>query len=550
MSYSAATYYVDYVNGSDTARSAVNIDSSTNAEPIEITTAVAHGLITGSVTTIAGHETNTNANGVWKVTYVSSTKFTLNGSAGNGEGANTGTSTSNGGGRWSDAWKTLSTEGASEARLQAGDTIRIAKSEAPSSMGSATWTSGSGTVTLSSAQTLNVTRCESTWTAQNSATCNTSLLRKEGSYAAYTTAPNPTATTTLYSYFATGALDLSSYQKLSFWLKTSADVGANEWNLCLCSDTWGSTPVDTIAIPATKSGAFFHYSVARNGGGNLGSSIQSIALYSGSSAPTNSSTVTFDNIIACTTAGLDLTCLVSKNSAEQGGTEPWWAIKYINGTSIGLEPDDSAYVGATEAVTSYYRKPILTIINPESEDAIQEVTDTGTCTESGGIAYITYSGGWNVSTNLQDGETFYSGSSGDNSGGTGFNTGSNNYIIIEHLSFCHYNYGMTVSCAKSYLNWIQLVGNYTNALYIYTAARSLRGNNIYIVGNIYDTPLLFEPADANNATPDNFIFKNIKIVGVSDSLGYAASIYGSGSFYNVTVGNFGKFIVGYTPTPL
>jgi len=69
------------------------IASSTNANPIEITTAAAHGLASGNVVTIRGHVTNTSANGTWKVTYVSPTKFTLNTSIGVGVGGATGTLT-------------------------------------------------------------------------------------------------------------------------------------------------------------------------------------------------------------------------------------------------------------------------------------------------------------------------------------------------------------------------------------------------------------------------------------------------------------------------
>lgn len=69
----------------------VNISSSTNATPIEITTASNHYLATGDKVTVSSHETNTNANGRWTVTKVSDTKFTLDGSVGNGIGSATGT---------------------------------------------------------------------------------------------------------------------------------------------------------------------------------------------------------------------------------------------------------------------------------------------------------------------------------------------------------------------------------------------------------------------------------------------------------------------------
>jgi hypothetical protein len=68
----------------------VNIASASNANPIVITTAVAHGLATGDVVEIANHAVNTNANGVWVVTVTSSTVFNIP-QAGNGAGVATGT---------------------------------------------------------------------------------------------------------------------------------------------------------------------------------------------------------------------------------------------------------------------------------------------------------------------------------------------------------------------------------------------------------------------------------------------------------------------------
>jgi hypothetical protein len=65
------------------------IASSTNANPIAVTTASAHGLTTGDVVEVAGHLVNTNANGVWTVTVTSTTALTLP-NVGNGVGGATG----------------------------------------------------------------------------------------------------------------------------------------------------------------------------------------------------------------------------------------------------------------------------------------------------------------------------------------------------------------------------------------------------------------------------------------------------------------------------
>lgn len=71
--------------------SPVSIVSSTNATPI-VVTATAHGLLTGDVATIAGHTTNTAANGTWVVTKLTADTFSI-AATGNGIGGATGTVT-------------------------------------------------------------------------------------------------------------------------------------------------------------------------------------------------------------------------------------------------------------------------------------------------------------------------------------------------------------------------------------------------------------------------------------------------------------------------
>lgn len=74
---------------------AINILSSTNTNPIQITTAVPHRFISGDPVTIANHLVNTNANGSWIATVPDPTNpnsvtFTIP-AVGNGVGGQTGT---------------------------------------------------------------------------------------------------------------------------------------------------------------------------------------------------------------------------------------------------------------------------------------------------------------------------------------------------------------------------------------------------------------------------------------------------------------------------
>jgi hypothetical protein len=69
--------------------SPLNIISSTNANPIVCTTPV-HGYATGDIVEIVNHAVNTNANGSWGITVLSTTTFSIPW-PGNGAGGATGT---------------------------------------------------------------------------------------------------------------------------------------------------------------------------------------------------------------------------------------------------------------------------------------------------------------------------------------------------------------------------------------------------------------------------------------------------------------------------
>jgi hypothetical protein len=60
------------------------VSGATNATPIVITTSLAHGLATSDEVTIRGVAGNTAANGIWTITVLSGTTFSLATSVGNG----------------------------------------------------------------------------------------------------------------------------------------------------------------------------------------------------------------------------------------------------------------------------------------------------------------------------------------------------------------------------------------------------------------------------------------------------------------------------------
>jgi len=354
------------------------------------------------------------------------------------------------------AWKTITYADTTAS----GNIFRIAKSPVPISLGiTATWTYQSKEITLASALTKTVDLAEVAWTAANSATVDltaASTDAKEGGYCMQITAPGSPATATKYAYYDISDDDFSSYQNLSFWLKNEVALSAGNWKVCLCSDDSGDTIVDEFEIPAVAStGRWLPLTIAKTGGGNLGASIKSVALYSSSVAPTGSKYVRIDCIIACTTGGLSLQSLISKNSSAQGGDEGWYGIQKIVGVDVQLDNDTNCksiegrgYSGATETVTTYKRETIKTDISGDSFNAQYFNTPLNE-----------FLGGYDPVTNLQNGETFFDGLCGR---GTGlkYNGGGGYVNACSHLSFSRYEMGVYLNLTGSLSSMI--FGNLNN----------------------------------------------------------------------------------------
>ncbi len=533
MSYSSAIFFMDYENGSDAARSALaNCNLVSNGSGGVRCYKVGHGLVTGAVITVPSGTYSGN----WKITYIDVDNFDLDTAVYSAD-RNGVSITPFGGMNWTDAWKTI-TSGATSTRIAPGDEIRIAKSPAPASIGNATWNDLSKTVTLATAQTLTIDNCETAWTANGAG--DTTVTRtgvatdaKQGSYCMKLQLDASPQTNTMQAYYAIASTDYSSYQKISFWIKNSAAILANQWTVTLCSDTAGATPVDTFAIPAIPStNRWLPLTLARNGGGNLGNAIQSIAINTGSSAPTNSSYIYVDNFIACTTNGLNLQSLISKNSNEQGGTEGWYGIQSIDGTTILLDNETNTkanagrgYSGTTETVTTYKRETIKTDI------ASSQSTQVGIINDSGEISSpITFSGGWNTSTNLQDGETFFDGLNGN---GYCLYGSSTNYITVNHISSSRY-YSMAyfLSCSNSILTNSFSCNNYSGII-----INSWNGDfEYFIANNNYFGVYLIDGCSnntLNNFSSINNINYNLYI------LSYQKNFIKNGTLSNSSYGIYG-----------
>lgn len=349
-------------------------------------------------------------------------------------------------------WQSL-TSGATAARIAAGDTIRIIKSDDATSLGqSASWTDGSQTVTLTSAVTATVLAATAAWTTVTNTTSTTSTNRKLGSTSSSLSVASG-FTTGKSHYAATGTIDLSGYQQITFWIcQTSGTLasGDGELSLRLCSDTTGDTAVDTFSVPRIRAlNQWQAYTI--NKGSALGSAIQSISLALNNDR--GAQTFLINNILAVKAASsadsLSLTSLIGKGT----GDEPWFPIQSISGTSVilgtaGPNYNLSAsgtppkYSGTTESVTTYKRQPL---VMPSSFVATTVTgISFGTVTDSGSAgSVITFSGGWNATDmSTQTGDTYLSGVNGF---GACVYATAKSYVTFEKLNPVNFASGYTLA---------------------------------------------------------------------------------------------------------
>jgi len=419
-----------------------SITGATNATPISVT-CTAHGYSTGDTVVITGDTGNTAANGTWEITVTGVNTFTLDGSSGNGTSAGT---------------RTVRLRNNTRITLGSAVTQNIA-STGP---GRTAWT-----------QSANVTATLSTTTKQHRDSDSIAIA------AGFTTG--------LAAYKATGTLDLSGYQQVSFWIQqTTGTVGAaGAVDLRLCSDNAGVTAVNTISIPnLIVVGRWMPVTVDL--GTNLGNSIQSIALYV--NTDNGAQTFLLSNIIACKASSaadsLTLTSLIGKNTTG----EAWWGIQSINDTRIMLDADANAvptdtqvrgYYGTTETVTTWKRETIKQGPALADSTVVQSVTDSGTAADN----VITFSCGWDrTDMSTQNLETWIDGQNG-NGYGIQIPT-SRTYVTLEKVAAVRYTRGIDVGNATFITVDAVQVGNCTGTSNTPGISLSTGSNNTLRIDNI------------------------------------------------------------------
>lgn len=544
-------FYADYINGSDTARTTLtNATASNPSGTITRITYNNHGLTDGAAVRLTNFSAWLNAG--FTIENVTTNTFDLKNTPWQTTADATGDITPLGGSSWADAWR--SPGGTTNSTvITAGCDIRIAKSLDPISIGNATWTKASATVTLATAQTTTL-YLDGAWTAANTATSTTNTTRKEGVNCAQITTPAATAINTKYAYLTiggAGGFDLSTYDAITFWIKfiNTAPADANRWVMKLCSDTTGDTAVDEFPIQrCTRTGDWIPYTLTRTGGGALGNAIKSIAIYTGATSPGNTQQIHIDNVSACDNVGVNLHSLISKSAHPKNMDEHWYRVDIINGTTLtlgtittswqqnsGNASQGYATIGTSPAtVTTYVLNPIV-IPYTTTTTRVSDYRAVGTATNK-----VRYLGGWNTTNTTQDGFSWFMLPYAAFNNMEFFAGSVTNNLYFEKMGFTGFTYAIQAQSDNNEFKNLQ----FTNA-----QDQNIWRNGNTSIGSVVDTCFFTSVAGpfwTNNGAWYKWEIKNIQIY----SNLYNNNVTMSGSKFfkwsNITIMNNYAGLLGYT----
>ncbi len=384
----------------------------------------------------------------------------------NGDDANDGTS-------WANAWKT-GMGGPTAVRIAANDEIRFSKTPDPVSIGDVTWPAQGKILTLSAPRTQYIWSGDGAWTVSagmsaSTRTTSTSIF-KVGS-GCYSLSPQTAFLTGKMAYHSLGSvLDLSAYQELTFWYKINTNQFAT-LKLCLCSDTSGNDIVDSFYIPPQYGSNLRPITITKDGGGNLGSSIQSIALYAETDPGTTQ--MYFNWFTATKINDINFTSLISKNGNAQGGDEPYYPIAYVDGTTVQLsgganmslsQMKGCAYA-EIETVETFIRKCFTSLTQVTSDTSSVCVFSAKAGSEDNLIKYI---GGWEAGTENCNGETYFDGT---NCVGLGISVPMD-YISVSLMSAVRFASGFSISGNYCEINLRNMLDNRLNGAFVNTSFNS------------------------------------------------------------------------------
>jgi hypothetical protein len=332
-------------------------------------------------------------------------------------------------------WKTVGS-GPTAARVAPGDEIRFIESPAPTLIGNCTWTTGASarsiTVPAGTVKLIDALAVNTGWVAAAHVTLNAaSGNRLIGAGA---------VNFTVGMAFTTGKLahkpltvDLSAFQQVNIWFRTSAAFAAGAVVLDLCSDATGDVPI--VSVPFTDSGttaAWFAGLASHTG--SIGT-INSIALRA--TADPGTPTISINNLWASKAPGsadeITLATMVSKTAYTTSpplrgtgtGDEPLLGVMGVTSDTVvvlnrsgnqdnGVESAGRGYDGAAGTVATYAHQCV-----PWTEPRTWSPNEAGTAADQ-----TVWTGGWSAADMAtRTGMTRYMLSSRTYSaGGVGFHT--------------------------------------------------------------------------------------------------------------------------------
>ena len=201
--------------------------------------------------------------------------------------------------------------------------------------------------------------------------------------------------------FTEGAHDYSSMEQITFWTYGSVGYSSGVFQIKLCSDDTGDTAVDTFTLGGC-------YSNARpntiDKGSALGSSIKSVALY----AVSDPSTITmYLNSLHAAKAASSDDCLTYTSLISASATGMQFGIDSIDGVTLKIAEKLSTwatYVAYFPYTTTTCTSYVIQCVQ-DNGSVIRVIDYSTNCTA---INRGEISGGWNKTSDLQDGVTWLS----------------------------------------------------------------------------------------------------------------------------------------------
>jgi len=301
----------------------------------------------------------------------------------------------NDGSNWANAWRDWN----GIVGVVPGDVVRIAKTPDPVNIGDVDWAKDSDTLTLHSVLTKNIDDCELSWLpGVNASQADNTTRYTEGSVCQRFYMSD--GLTGIFGFDTFSSKNLSSFTKISFSISTNRILDANTISVKLYSDSNRANLVHTFLLDF-KLPSDFVSQVTIDNGSALNNNIEAIEIVAESPLP-GATYIYVDNFIACN--DLSLTSVIKKT-----GDNAWWPIRSINSKTIVLGKLNSYstfnlvdYTGSTETADTYIRNAVMI------PDLVQNTDDNFMTVDFDGTSgnLITISGGWNTSSDVQDGESW------------------------------------------------------------------------------------------------------------------------------------------------